>query len=170
MRFITEYKSWKKTIYEYDWRSIVPDKLTIIKEDTTDRFGYIKGTKTKCEYKIGNIMSNLIHQITYDRNFDVKGIPDTLEMDISVIKNENNNKFKMQVEITFGDLVVSEFTIEYPNKISIIVNTSKGSKFDPSDTIFAFDEVSLNKLIKFFNSFDHLDLKISDLNFLRSNQ
>ena len=162
------------TIYEVDWHQIAPDSLVVIKGDTTDMNGFIldkngKSTGQLCRYKLGNIMSDLVYQVTYDNDFDVPGVPDTLEMDISIIKNENENKFEMNVEITFGDLITSGFLIESPNKVSPYQYTSFHSKTDPSDTVFAFDEESLQKLIKFFNRFDSIKLERKDLNFLDKN-
>lgn len=162
------------TIYEVEWHQIAPDSLVVIKGDTTDMNGFIldkngKSTGQLCRYKLGNIMSDLVYQVTYDNDFDVPGVPDTLEMDISIIKDENDSEFQMNVEITFGDLISAGFNIEPPNIIKPYQYTSFHSKTDPSDTVFAFDEESLQKLIKFFNRFDSIKLERKDLNFLDKN-
>jgi len=176
MKYLKLFKEHlEPTIYEADWRKFVPDSLTVIKGDSTDINGYIIDTKTKqttnklLRYKLGNIMSNLVHQVTYDNDFDFPGLPDTLELDIAFIKNENDKEFEMNVEITFGDLVAAGFNIKTPNKISPYFYTSYHSKTDPSETVFAFDEESLQKLLVFFNRFDNIKLERKDLNFLDSN-
>lgn len=162
---------YRKSIYEQDWKEFVPDSFVVIKGDITDINGFLLDPKTSkptnqlCRYKLGNIMANLVYQITYERDFDVLGIPDTLELDVAILEPELDN-FKMSVEITFGDLVVSGFHISKPNKFQIYQYTSYFSNNDPSDTVFAFDELSLNKLINFINKFDGLKTVRSDFNFL----
>jgi hypothetical protein len=174
LKTFLEHK-FEPTIYEIDWHSIVPDKLVVIKGDTTDINGYIIEPKTKerttqlCEYKVGNIMSDLVYQITYDNNFNFPGIPDTLEIDVAILKDENENHFEINVEITFGNLIVSGFNIDAPNKVTPYQYTSYHSKNDPSNTVFAFNEESLQKLLTFFNSFDSIHLERKDLNFLDNN-
>ena len=167
-----------KSIYEIDWHRIAPDFLVVIKGDTTDMNGFIKIiddegkvkiTDQLCKYKIGNIMHDLVTQMTYDNDFDLPGLPDTLEMDVSIIKNESDGKFHLDIEITFGDLIVAGFTIESPNKISVYQYTSYHSKNDPSNSVFALDEESLQKLMKFLNHFDGIQIERKDLNFLDNN-
>ncbi len=172
MKYIKLFEElYRKSIYEEDWRKFVPDSLIVIKGDITDINGYILDPKTSkptnqlCRYKLGNIMADLVYQITYDRDFDVLGIPDTLEIDVAILTAELE-KFKMSVEICFGDLITSGFNIEKPNKFEIYQYTSFYSTNDPSDTVFAFDEVSLNKMVSFINKFDGLKITRNDLNFL----
>lgn len=157
-------------VYQVDWKNIVPDSLVVIKGGITDLNGYVlkdgKPTDQLCLYKLGNLMSDLVYQITYDRQFDAQGIPDTLEMDVAIIKDENDGRFEMDVEITFGDLIAAGFRIEAPDKLTLYQYTSYHSKNDPSNTVFAFDEESLKKLMDFFNKFDSIELDRHDLNFL----
>jgi hypothetical protein len=164
----------KEGIYEIDWHEIAPDSLVVIKGDTTDMNGFIldrRGNSTGqlCKFRLGNIMANLVHQVTYDQEFTIPGVPNTLEFDISIINNDNNNKFEMNVEITFGDLISAGFNIIAPNTIKPYLYTSYYSKTDPSNTVFAFDELSLQKLVKFFNKFDSMHIERKDLNFLDVN-
>ena len=42
-----------------------------------------------------------------------------------------------------------EFSVEEPNIVDVIEYTSYGSKFDPSDTVFALTDESLQKFINF---------------------
>jgi len=177
MKYLKSFNEHKvePSIYEIDWHQIAPDSLVVIKGDTTDINGYILDSKTGkptnqlCRYKLGNIMSDLVYQVTYDKDFTIPGVPDTLEMDISVTKNEDINKFEMNVEITFGDLISAGFNIISPNIIKPYQYTSYHSKNDPSNTVFAFDEKSIQKLIKFFNTFDAIKVNREDLNFLDNN-
>lgn len=161
-------------IYEVDWKDFAPKQLIVIKGDITDLNGYLldpetgKPTNQLCKYKQGNIMADLMMQIPYERDFDVHGIPDTLQFDMTII-NPNLDEFEMSVEITFGDMVASGFEIKKPNKFNVHHYTSFGSKADPSNSVFGFTETSLNKLIRFFNHFDGLRVTRADLNFLDNN-
>lgn len=177
MRYLKNFNEHKvsPSIYEVDWHQIAPDSLVVIKGDTTDINGYILDSKTGkptnqlCRYKLGNIMSDLVYQVTYDNDFTIPGVPDTLEMDISFVKNEDVNKFEMNVEITLGDLISAGFNIISPNIIKPYQYTSYHSKTDPSNTVFAFDEKSIQKLIKFLNTFDAIKVNREDFNFLDNN-
>lgn len=175
MKYLRKFFEHTENIYQFDWHIIAPDKLVVIKGDSTDLDGNVLDPKTgrsthlKCEYKLGNIMSDLVHQVTYDKNFENFGLPDTLELDVAVIKNENQGRIVLNVEISFGDLIVSGFEISAPNKITLHQYTSFHSKTDPSNTVFAFDEPSLQKLLEFFNRFDSINLTRKELNFLDNN-
>jgi hypothetical protein len=137
--------------------------------------GYLLDPKTQkptnqlCKYKQANIMADLVMQVTYERDFDFFGIPDTLEFDMTIL-NPDQEDFEMSVEITFGDMVAAGFEIKNPNQFKIHQYTSYHSKTDPSNTVFGFTETSLNKLIGFFNHFDGLRVTRSDLNFLDNNK
>ncbi len=176
MRYLKRFNEHSNpTIYTTDWRKFVPDSLVVIKGDCTDINGWIIDPKTKkptnqqLRYKLGNIMSDLVHQVTYDNDFEFLGLPDTLEMDVAMIKDENESHFQMNVEITFGDLVAAGFIIEPPNKVTPYFYTSYHSVTDPSETVFAFDEESIQKLLKFFNRFEGIKIERKDLNFLDNN-
>jgi len=176
MKYILLFENFSgNTIYQQDWKKFVPDSLVLIKGDITDINGYLldpetaKPTNQVCRYKLGNLMANQVYQITYDRDFDVLGIPDTLEIDVAIL-NSDDSKFKLTIEIIFGDLITTGFSVQKPNKIDIFEYTSFHSQGDPSDTVFGFNEVSLNKLIKFINYFDGLNVTRSDLNFLDNNR
>jgi hypothetical protein len=162
-------------IYEVDWKEFAPKSLVLIKGDITDMNGYLLDQKTHkptnqlCKYKQANIMADLVMQVTYERDFDVLGIPDTLEFDMTIL-NPDSQDFEMSVEITFGDMIASGFEIKRPNQFKIHQYTSFHSKADPSNTVFGFTETSLNKLIKFFNYFDGLRVTRADLNFLDNNK
>lgn len=150
-------------IYSIDWEKICPDKFEVIKDNKT------------IEFKLGNIMKNFdLIQVTYscdtsDSESDIWGSPDTLGFDIYFEKPiglKSKSNFKILIDITYGDLVVSEFSIVPPNKLSVIQYTSYHSKFDWSDTSFAFSEESLKDLIELLNKFTGIEVDRSQFNFL----
>ena len=59
-----------------------------------------------------------------------------------------------------------EFSIEQPNKVNVIQTTTYHSKFDPSNTVFALEDESLNKFINFLNRFDGIKVTRYELRFL----
>ena len=74
----------------------------------------------------------------------------------------------LSVDITYGDTMASEFKINN-DKVDVIEYTSYGSKFDPSNTVFALDENSLKSFIKFFNMFTGINVNRGQFNFLDEN-
>lgn len=150
-------KTYKNTIYDKRWESLLPQKITVNYHNQNNVF-------TK-----GNIMihSDMV-QITYDRITKSNGIPDTLEFDIYFTKDTNNGKIKLDIDITYGDLMACEFSIESPNKVDVIEYTSYDSKYDRSNTVFAFSTESLGKFIEFLNKFG-MKLSMCDLKFLEDN-
>lgn len=154
MRYLRRFNEQLLSIYDPSWEKLLPTELSIIKDK--DKYSFIKG----------NVMlhSDML-QITYSIKESIFGFPDTLEIDIYFLKLDG--KIKMDIDITLGDEVVSEFSILPPNKISVIQDTSLGSKFDPSNTVFAFDKNSLQRFIDFLNKFNHgLNLNIENFKFL----
>lgn len=150
-----------KDIYEVDWSNFVPKELDVVKDDEVTSF------------KVGNIMKHFdMVQVTYSTSEgEIWGYPDTLEFDIYFDKPQSlsrTDKYKILVDITLGNLTVSEFSIYPPSTVSVIEYTSYHSKFDPSNTVFAFTEDSINDLIKFFNKFEGISVERKDLNFLDS--
>lgn len=144
-------------IYDIDWHNLVPKYLTVIKD----------GKRTK--FRIGNIMKHFdMVQVTYDTDGEIWGVPDTLEFDLYFVKpgGKLNKEVRIDVDITFGNLVTSEFSITSPNIINVIQYTSYHSKFDPSNTVFAFDEKSINSIISFLNKFNTINVSREQFNFL----
>lgn len=144
----------KGTIYDKSWESLLPQKITVNYHNQNNSF-------TK-----GNIMihSDMV-QITYDRITKANGVPDTLEFDIYFTKDTNNGKIKLDIDITYGDLMACEFSIESPNKVDVIEYTSYHSKNDRSNTVFALSSDSLSRFINFLNKFG-MKLNVSDFKFL----
>jgi hypothetical protein len=96
-------------------------------------------------------------QITFDRNHNEAGYPDTLEIDMYFIKPSDLKRFKIDIDITYGDLIVSEFSILPPRNIHQIN--------DP-EVDFCFDKKSVDYIVKFINDFTGFDLNTDDLDFL----
>jgi hypothetical protein len=101
-------------------------------------------------------------QATYDSN--IWGFPSTLEFDFYFLKV--NKDFKIDIDITLGDAMVSEFSIEKPNKVNVIQYTSWRSKSDLSNTVFALEDKSLKSFVDFLNKFVGFDLSVDDFKFL----
>ena len=72
------------------------------------------------------------------------------------------------VEVIIANMMASEFSIT-KDGIHVIQDTSYGSKYDPTNTIFAIEDESLEKIVNFFNRFNiGVNLKLEDFNFLRN--
>lgn len=176
MRYLRRFNE-SLSIYDKSWESFLPEEIWVI-----------KGVDGKHKFKKGNIMLNSdMLQITYDN--PEYGIPDTLEFDIyfSMLENENgtdstfvvnsgnisidnnlNGFIRLNVDITYGDLMACEFSVDKKEGLKLIQDTTYKSKFDPSNTVFAFDEKSLNQFLLFLNRFNTgIKLSLKDFNFLR---
>lgn len=153
MRYLKTYESFgdsDNNLYDKSWENLLPHQLTIIKEG-------------EHIFNKGNVMLNSdMVQITYSN--DEKGFPNTLEFDIYFASV--NGVVRLDIDITYGDLVVSEFSIEGPNKVDVVEYTSYHSKFDPSNTVFALSDNSLASFVAFLNKFENMKLTISDFKFL----
>jgi hypothetical protein len=108
-------------------------------------------------------------QVSYINVKNEWGVTDTLEFDFYFERLEDSS-FKMDIDITWGDEMASEFSITSPNKVDIIEYTSFNSKTDPSNTIFAIEENSLKLFIIFLNEFNGFKVDRSQFNFLDSNK
>lgn len=173
------------SIYSPDWEQFLPETLVILKgqKDGIDRH----------VYKKGNVMLNAdMIQISYVINEWM--VPDTLEIDIYLVKDTSKEKkgdsttvkgstlsydknyssyipnLRLNIDITYGDQMACEFTISKDGVIPY-QTTSYGSKFDPTDTLFAIEEDSLSELVDFLNRFNHgVELNNQDFYFLRENK
>lgn len=154
MKYLKLFEGFSQfTMYGEKWKDQAPNELTIIKDKEIRKY---HRENTDC---IGDLV-----QINYVADSIVYGDPDEMEIDIYMINI--NNQLKLNVDITYGDLIVSEFSIEAPHKVSVIQYTSYHSKFDPSNTVFAFEDESLEAFIAFLNNFDGFQLKTDDFKFL----
>lgn len=143
-------------IYDTDWEKYLPQNLTI------------NNNGVKHSFKKGNVMlvDDLV-EITYDSDPENPwGSPDTLEFDFYFVKDDATKNIRMDIDITYGDLMACEFSIEPPSKVNIIQHTSYNSKFDPSNTVFALEDESLDEFISFLNKFPGVKVTRHDLRFL----
>jgi hypothetical protein len=150
------------TIYDKRWESELSEYFTINYHGKLYKF------------KKDNIMlhSDMV-QITYastplnsNQEGEIWGVPDTLEFDVYFAKDDQTDKIRMTVDITYGDLMACEFTVEPPNKVKVVEYTSYHSKFDPSNTVFGLVDDSLQSFINFLNRFEGMKLKKEDFKFL----
>lgn len=153
------------TIYDKRWENELSEFITINYHGKLFKF------------KKDNIMlhSDMV-QITYastplnsDEQGEIWGTPDTLEFDIYFVKDNETDKVRLTVDITYGDLMACEFSVEAPNKIKVVEYTSYHSKFDSSNTVFALVDESLQSFINFLNRFEGMKLKKEDFKFLDQN-
>ena len=146
-------------IYDIDWHQIVPEKLTMIYDNKSYNFICDQST---------NIMKHFdMVQVAYTlEGGESWGVSDCLEFDLYFLKPYNSKGIKLDVDITWGNYMESEFSILAPNKVSVIQCTSTNSKFDPTNTVFAFDDISLQKLVEFFNCINGISITTDDINFL----
>ena len=150
------------TIYDKRWEEHLPPFITINYHGELYKF------------KKDNIMlhSDMV-QITYastpldsEESGEIWGAPDTLEFDIYFAKEEN---IVLNIDITYGDAMACEFSVEAPNKVKVVEYTSHHSKFDPSNTVFALVDDSLESFVNFLNRFSGMKLKKEDFKFLDQN-
>lgn len=156
MKYLKKFFEHKISIFSQDWIKLLPENLEIVTNN-----GDFKMKREQL------IINDSMYQFSYYQS-DVFGEPDFLGFDIYVVKQNdgdvsNSDKLRLNVNITYGDAMVSEFTI-MDNKIDVIHYTGKGSKYDP-DTFFGFTDDSLDDLIKFFNAFG-FSLTIKDFLFI----
>lgn len=156
MKYLKRFNEGFKNIYDVVWEKILPPTLTILKD----------GEHT---FKVGNIMKNVdMVQVTYTNTKNEWSVTDTLEFDFYFLKV--NGTFKMDIDITWGDLMACEFSVTSPNKVDVIDYTSFHSKTDPSNTVFALEEKSLQNFIDFINKFDGFKVERNQFNFLDSDE
>ena len=150
------------TIYDKRWEEQLPPFITINYHSELYKF------------KKDNVMlhSDMI-QITYSstpidsqESGEIWGKPDTLEFDIYFAKEDS---IVLNVDITYGDAMACEFSVEAPNKVKVVEYTSYHSKFDRSNTVFALVDESLQSFINFLNRFEGMKLKKEDFKFLDQN-
>lgn len=152
MRHLKTFESFgENTIYDADWHRLVPQKMVVLKEGAHEFF-------------LGNIMkhSDMV-QVTYENRKDEWGVPETLEFDFYF---SHNGHMRLDIDVTWGDAMACEFYIESPDKVGVIEYTSYHSKTDPSNTVFALEDESLESLVGFINKLDGFRVDASQLSFL----
>lgn len=183
MKYLKRFNE-RISIYNPEWEKMLPETITVLK-------GQDHGID-KLTYSKGNIMLNAdMLQISYDLNAWLA--PDTFEIDIYFVKDDATEphtdltkviksgsidydrspgksipNLRLTVDITFGDEMACEFIID-KSGIKLLQDTTYGSKFDPSNTLFAIEDNDLKKLVDFFNRFNHgINISLEDLDFLRN--
>jgi hypothetical protein len=171
------------SIFQQDWfDKLLPDTIKIhslpkIKKINFDQSLSDLNTENRT-YELkrndctldGDLVQFNYHQNTAKEPGDeiYDGEPDILEFDIHFVKNDKG--IKLLVDITYGDNMAYEFSIEAPNKINIIHYTGNGSLYD-TDTHWGFCNDTVKDLVKFFNAFNHgIEITEKDLNFLDSDE
>jgi hypothetical protein len=171
------------SIFQQDWfEKLLPDTIKVHSHPNLKKLNFDQSlTNIDTENKTyvlkkndctidGDLVQFNYHQNTYDKPEDIvdDGEPDMLEFDIHFVKNDRG--IKLLVDITYGDNMAYEFSIETPNKINIIHYTGKGSMYD-SETHWGFCEDTIKDLVKFFNAFNHgINIIEEDFNFLDSDK
>lgn len=155
MKYLKLFDSFKQfTFYTKEWEKYIPQHITIIKNGKSRNF-----------HKENVMLHADMTQIDYVADEIIYGQPDEFEIDIYFINK--NNQLKFTVDISYGDYLVSEFSITPPNKVSVIEYTSYHSKFDPDkNSSFAFEDSTLNDLCNFFNHIDGINITPNNLKFL----
>jgi hypothetical protein len=145
------------------WKEYLPKKLTIVTDNGSFNLLFSEVSI------IGNIN---IAQIVYHQNTfkhdELNGEPDYLEFDIHLVQDNDGTKalsdLKLNIDITYGDAMVSEFTVKMPGNIEIIHYTGLGSKYD-KETFFGFEDQSIKDLVNFFNRLG-FKLSVKDFSFI----
>lgn len=149
-------KNHKGLIYSTDWESELPKMMSI------NYHGKILDFKKNNVMLVGDLVE--ITYTSYPEN--PWGEPDCLEFDMYFVKDVNTNKHRIDIDITYGDLVACEFSIEAPNNVHVIQHTTYKSKFDPSNTVFALTDESLDDFIEFLNKFPKMKITRENMRFL----
>lgn len=173
MRYIKLYEDFSKniSIFDQEIKSLLPEEIRI--ETSYGKYAL----KRKDMMLNGDLIQIVYHQNTPKQHPEgdvtADGEPDYLCIDIYTIKENdgsesNGENLRLNIDITYGDAMVSSFTIEAPNKVEPHHYTGIGSMHD-SKTKFHFEDSSLDDLIAFFNRFsDKYRLTKDDFKFLDS--
>ncbi len=170
MKHIKRYeKFFEKRVSYFDtkgWENLLPKELSIVTDNgrwTLERkdFDHSMGHATNVSNILNCVQLDYYQNTLAEKGGDVTadGEPDHLCIDITLVKDndgtdQNPDSLRLNVDITYGDAMVAEFTIDKPNKIEVYHYTGIGSKHDP-DTFFGFEDDSLESLVRFFNSWGY---------------
>jgi hypothetical protein len=153
MKYLKHFN--ESNIYDLDWKSILPKNIKVF-EDGGEHY-----------FKLGNVMKNSdMVQVTYINHKNEWGITDNLEFDFYF--HNVDNVIKIDIDITWGELMASEFSITN-NKVEVIEYTSYNSITYPNN-IFAFDDNSLKEFIEFLNKFKDVKVTRDQFTFLDSSR
>jgi len=157
MRTLKTFEQFDHTeLMGIDWGKILPRRIEVLK-------GGEEGQLRRA-FRIGNVIKNAnMTQVLYEAERSLFGHPDEMSMDVYYYKDRGS---KMAVDIMYGDLVACEFTVRSPREVEVIEDTSYGSKFDPSNTVFALSDRTISDLVGFINEVDGFDISADQLSFL----
>lgn len=140
-----------------DFEKYLPQKIEIYKQ--------VEGESLDRLFSIGNIMRHAnMTQIIYSADKPLFGHPDEMSIDIYYLENGGS---KLEFDIIYGDTISCEFSCQPPDKVNIIQYTSYGSKWDPSNTLFALSDDSIKAICDFVNKVEGFSISEKDLFFLR---
>jgi anthranilate/para-aminobenzoate synthase component II len=134
------------TLYDEPVVDIFPDTVSIY---TSDGSFLLRRGDTTREADI--IRVSYYQNTAKDGNIIKDGEPDFLVFDLHFVKNEKG--IKTLVNITYGDQMKSEFSIEKPNVIDLGHYNGIRSIAD-TDTHFGFEDTTIRNLCKLFNGLD----------------
>jgi len=151
MKHLKKFNEHSISIFSQEWKKLLPECLNLITHN-----GRFDLNKTDLILN-GDLIQIPYYQNTVSKSNDPlsDGEPDYLEIDIHLVKvndgkEANPDTLKLNVDITYGDAMMSEFTIEAPNKVKVNHYTSFNSLYD-KETIFAFDDTTITDLVNLFN-------------------
>ncbi len=140
-----------------DFEKYLPQKIEVFKQT--------EGKEMDRIFSIGNIMRHAnLTQIIYSADKPLFGHPDEMSIDIYYLQN---GQTKLEFDIIYGDIVSCEFSCQTPNKVDIIEYTSYGSKWDPTNTLFALSDDSIKAICDFINMVEGFSISEKDLYFLK---
>jgi hypothetical protein len=155
MNYIKKFESFKQfSFYTNEWEKYLPAEIIIIKNGESRKF-----------HRENVMLHADMVQIDYVANKNIFGQPDEFEIDLYFVNKNGNLKFT--VDISYGDFLVSEFSIEPPNKVKVIEYTSYHSRFNPDENdTFAFEDDTIKDICNFLNHIDGVNISPNDLKFL----
>ena len=166
MKYLRKFnESERVSIFDdANWTKLLPKEITIITQNGEHTLE-VKSLDTEHGYpgiyNLMNSISFIYSQNTVEKeNGDVlaDGEPDNLQFDVAIVKDNKgyeanpSDALRLNIDITYGDSMAYEFTIDYPNKVNVHHYTGKNSLHD-RDTYFGFTDESLQSLVDFFNRF-----------------
>lgn len=149
------------------WVKLLPKKITIVNNSGTYELVYSDCSVNGVSHKVEIMYFHSTPKSPNDVNKD--GEPDTLQFDIHMVKTNdgtesNPDDLKLNIDVTYGDAMVSQFSISKPGETEVGQYNGFGSKYD-KETFFGFDDDSIKDLVEFFNRLG-FELSVKDFTFI----
>lgn len=143
------------SIFDQEWfEKMLPEEMVVLSHGKKRALA-----KNDCCINGDVCQFNYHHDATgEDGDVTEDGEPCMLEFDLHFMKNESG--IKTIVDITYGDHMACEFSLEAPNKINVIHYNGIGSMRDPN-THWGLADQTISDLVRFFNAFRH-GIRISE--------